>query len=393
LIRSYVDAYDFSKGYVYDIAAGASFRIPLTREKVPLQTTASVAGPQQQGWYTGAATVTLQAYGLAGTVGSTVYSLNGGIGWSAYTTPIVLADSGIHTLQYRSTDLAGNVEPTKSATVKIDRLPPSTTALANGTTGENGWYSSAATVALSTYDAHSGAASTEYAVSVTASTYGQQSHGFVPYTGPIPLDEGKYTLQFRSIDAAGNTESVKTADVKIDRTAPSFALLLNGMPIVPGAEVEDSQSIAFTLPSSDGMSGVAQRAILVDGAVYTEGTTFSWAGQTGDHTVKAIVKDYAGNIAATSYSVHVATSPASVMSLIAGYAQSNDLQHSLEVKLANSMRQAEHHRNGGRLDQALHFLDKFLQDVGEQQNGISASAKLTLQANAQYLQRQWNGNS
>jgi hypothetical protein len=229
-------------------------------------------------------------------------------------------------------------------------------------------------------------------LSVTASTYGQQSHGFVPYTGPVPLDEGKYTLQYRSIDAAGNTESVKTVDVKIDRTAPAFSLLLNGTPVVPGAEVEDGQSIVLTLPSSDGMSGVAQRTILVDGAVYTEGTAFGWSGQTGDHTIKVIVRDYAGNIAEAAYTVNVAASPASVMALIAGYAQSNDLQHSLEVKLTHSMRQAEHHRNGGRLDQALHFLDKFLQDVGEQ-NGISASAKLILQANAHDLQRQWNGNS
>lgn len=392
LIRSFVDAYDFSKGYVYDIAAGAAFRIPLTREKYPLETKATVTGPQQQGWYTGAATVTLQTYGHAGTVGSTVYSLNGGNDWSVYTTPIVLGDSGIHTLQYRTTGIAGNVEPTKSVTVKIDRLPPSTTAHVNGTTGENGWQSSASTVALSTYDAHSGAASTEYALSVTASTYGQQSHGFAPYTGPVPLDEGKYTLQYRSIDAAGNTESVKTVDVKIDRIKPAFTLLMNGTPVVSGAEVGDGQSIVLTLPSSDGMSGVAQRTILVDGAVYMEGTAFGWSGQTGDHTVKAIVRDYAGNIAEAAYTVRVAANPASVMALIAGYAQSNDLQHSLEVKLTHSIRQAEHHRNGGRLDQALHFLDKFLQDVGGQ-NGISASAQLILQANAHDLQRQWNGNS
>lgn len=392
LIRSFVNANDFSKGYVYDISAGAAFRIPLTREAYPLQTSASVAGDQRQGWYTGEATVTLQVYGNAGSVSSTVYSLNGGTGWTGYTTPVVLRDSGVHELQYRSTDLAGNVEPAKSLTVKIDRLPPVTLPHVGGAIGEGGWRTAPVSVTLSTYDVHSGVSSTDYALTVIASTYGQQSHGFVPYTGPIALDEGKFRLQFRSTDAAENVEQVQYADVFIDRTAPAFTLLMNGAPFASGTNVEDSQTVVFTLQASDGMSGVAQRTILVDGAAYTEGTPIHWTGQPGDHTLMVTVRDQAGNRSEATYTIKVKTSPSSVLSLIASYVQSGELQHSLEVKLTNSMRQAEHHWSGGRKSQALQFLDKFLEDVNGQ-SGVSAAAKLALQADAIALRQLWNAGN
>jgi hypothetical protein len=377
---------------LYDIAVGAAFRIPLTREAYPLQTSASVAGDQRQGWYTGEATVTLQVYGNTNSVSSTVYSLNGGAGWTGYTSPVMLRDSGVHELQYRSTDLAGNVEPVKSVTVKIDRLPPVTVPHVNGAAGTNGWYTSPSSVTLATYDVHSGIASTEYGLSVTASTYGQQGHGFIPYTGPIALDEGKFRLQFRSTDAAGNVDQVQYADVFIDRTAPAFTLFMNGAPFASGTNVDDSQTVLFTLQASDGMSGVAQRAILVDGAAYTEGTPIHWTGQPGDHTLMVTVRDQAGNRSEATYTIKVKTSPSSVLSLIASYVQSGELQHSLEVKLTNSMRQAEHHWSSGRKDQALHFLDKFLQDVNGQ-SGVSAAAKLVLQADAIAMQQLWSAGS
>ncbi|WP_158301730.1 OmpL47-type beta-barrel domain-containing protein [Paenibacillus mesophilus] len=392
LIRSFVNPNDFSKGYVYDISVGAAFRIPLTREAYPLQTSASVAGEQRQGWYTGEATVTLQVYGNANSVSSTVYSLNGGVSWAGYTTPVVLRDSGVHELQYRSTDLAGNVEPANSLTVKIDRLPPVTQPHVSGAIGEGGWRIAPVSVTLSTYDVHSGVASTDYALTVIASTYGQQSHGFVPYTGPIALDEGKFRLQFRSTDKAGNVEQIQSADVFVDRTAPAFTLFMNGAPVVPGTIVEDSHTVAFTLQASDGMSGVAQRTVLVDGAVYTEGTVIGWAGQPGDHTLQVSVRDQAGNRSESAYTITVTTSPASVLSLIASYVQAGQLQHSLEAKLTNSMRQAEHHWSGGRKSQALHFLDKFLQDI-DGDSGVPASVKPALQADAIALQQLWNAGS
>ncbi|MFB9755412.1 carbohydrate binding domain-containing protein [Paenibacillus hodogayensis] len=199
LIRSFVDAYDFSKGYVYDIAEGASFRVPLTHIEYPLTTVASVAGEQGQGgWYTGPATVALQVYGSPGSVTSTVYSLNGGSSWAGYTAPIVLNDSGLHVLQYRSTE-GGKVEPTKMITVNIDRTPPTFVLLANGAPlAAESAMGHTQTVALTLHaeDAVSGVAQQSILVDG------------VPYTSGTTIDWsghiGSHTVVVSVADQAGN---------------------------------------------------------------------------------------------------------------------------------------------------------------------------------------------
>ena len=67
-------------------------------------------------WYS-ARTVTLDATdGAAGSgVAATEYRVDGGP-WTPYLGPFLVATFGPHTLQFRSTDAAGNVEATKTAT-------------------------------------------------------------------------------------------------------------------------------------------------------------------------------------------------------------------------------------------------------------------------------------
>ncbi|RKN84289.1 OmpL47-type beta-barrel domain-containing protein [Paenibacillus ginsengarvi] len=390
LIRSFVDPNDFSKGYVYDIAQGAAFRIPLTREAFSLQTVALVTGDLHQGWYTSDATVTLQVYGQSGAVASTEYQLEAGAGWVPYTGPITLSDSGTHVVKYRSKDVAGNAEPEQAITVRIDKQSPVSQLQASGTPGDGGWYRSPVTVTLQVYDAHSGVERTEYAITVTASAYGQQSHGFIPYTGPFTLDEGSYGIQFRSVDTAGNEEAVQTAELKVDRTTPSVAVYANGVPATPVIQVEDSETTVLTLQASDALSGVAARSITVNGAVYGEGTPISWAGRPGDHAVRVTVSDHAGNMTEQTYTFRVTTSPSSILALLGRFVQANVLGQPVEAKLTNSMRQADHHFGSGRRSQALHFLDKFLETIQEEGGGISASARLVLESDAMELQRRWS---
>ncbi|MEU7749426.1 hypothetical protein [Nonomuraea sp. NPDC049158] len=47
--------------------------------------------------------------------------------WTVYTSPIVLSTDAVHTVTYRSTDRALNIEEDKSLTVKLDKTPPTVT--------------------------------------------------------------------------------------------------------------------------------------------------------------------------------------------------------------------------------------------------------------------------
>ena len=71
-------------------------------------------------------TVTLTADDGAGTgVASTEYRIGGGA-WTPYTAPFTVAASAV--IDYRSTDVRGNVEPAETHEVRIDAVAPVSTA-------------------------------------------------------------------------------------------------------------------------------------------------------------------------------------------------------------------------------------------------------------------------
>lgn len=76
------------------------------------------------GWYTSDVTVTLSAVDPGGSgVAETMYSFDG-TNWNTYLAPLCLNEEGIKTIYYRSVDIAGNIENTKTCEVKIDKTPP-----------------------------------------------------------------------------------------------------------------------------------------------------------------------------------------------------------------------------------------------------------------------------
>ena len=70
--------------------------------------------------------MTLTADDGAGTgVATTEYRIGGGA-WTTYTAPFTVAASAV--IDYRSTDVRGNVEPAKTQEVRIDAAAPVSTA-------------------------------------------------------------------------------------------------------------------------------------------------------------------------------------------------------------------------------------------------------------------------
>lgn len=116
-------------------AQGERVRVRNTKElignkDVTAPETAAKVNPQQptgkNGWYQTDVSVELSANDDLSGVSSTQYRLNGGE-WQEYTRPIKLTADGIHTLEYRSQDVKGNVESVESLEVKIDKTAPALT--------------------------------------------------------------------------------------------------------------------------------------------------------------------------------------------------------------------------------------------------------------------------
>ena len=144
--------------------------------------------------------------------GSEFTGVDGTFTWDAST-----ATEGAHTLVARATDWAGNTA-SATRTYVIDRKPPSVTLTLGpvAPNGQNGWYTVAPTVTLTTQSA-TGTAVSHYRVNGGA----EQT-----YTGPFALAaRGVVTVEAWAVSASGRKGEAQTATVRIDTTAPAgFAL-------------------------------------------------------------------------------------------------------------------------------------------------------------------------
>ncbi len=146
---------------------------------------------------------------------------------------------------------------------------------------------------------------------VSATLYSRNGGATATYAGPVLVNaEGTTTLQYWSIDAAGNTETPKTAIVRIDRTPPTT-------PTSVDASALSTSSVEVTwTPSADGLSGVSYYAVYRDGAVVatTTATTLPDSGLASGvtYTYTVVAVDEAGNESAPSAPASV-TMPSSVL--------------------------------------------------------------------------------
>ena len=187
-------------------------------DTAPRSTAAVAPESGASGWHTSApVTVTLGADDGAGTgVARTEYRLGDGP-WTAYSTPLTLEQSA--TVEYRSTDVRGNVEPTQAVDVRIDTLAPVSTAELDGT--------GPVTLRLTATDAGSGVARLEFSTDGTWRTYA------APLVVSAP---GTHTVRYRAVDVAGNVEGERSVTFTIaDGTGDSAQAELDVIAaVVPG---------------------------------------------------------------------------------------------------------------------------------------------------------------
>ncbi|HET6546996.1 MAG TPA: hypothetical protein VFG79_00980 [Solirubrobacter sp.] len=178
------------------------------------ETTATTRPQRTVGtWHDGPVTVSLQAVdGTGSGPATTDYRVDGGA-WQAYDAPFAVEPSGVHAVEYRTTDVAGNIEPTQSMTLRVDGTAPVTTARVNGAT-PLGTYPGPVRIAFTRTDVDgSGAVKTEYRL---------DDGGWTEYRGAFDVDAaGGHRVDYRSRDAAGNIENYRMLLFAI--SSPAFA--------------------------------------------------------------------------------------------------------------------------------------------------------------------------
>ena len=186
--------------------------VPIKVDPEAPATTATVSPDEPfgtGGWHDGAVTLRLTANDDQGSgVVGTEYRVDGGA-WTAYAGSVVVEQAGEHVVEYRSSDVAGNVAEPTALPVKVDKTPPVTTARINGAAPVL-TYAGAARIALTRDDGDgSGAVATEYRIGADGA--------WTPYTGAFDLAAlGGHRVDFRSRDLVGNTENFRTLLLWID---------------------------------------------------------------------------------------------------------------------------------------------------------------------------------
>ena len=240
--------------------------------------TVTSQGSLVNGWYDKAASVALDATdtspftgALASGLASMQYQVGGTAGsWLSYSDALSVGD-GVTTVYYRSTDVADNVEDTRSREVRVDSTPPTLGAptTQGGTAGSNGWYvgSTAPVVKVAASDATSGLGGVDYQVGGGSwIAYDAESGVSVPEsTGPAGTE-----LRFRATDVAGNVTTSPVTAVRYDRSAPSAPTVA----VNPGSN-DGSNGYYRTAPkvtgsaSTDAASGVDSYEYRLNGGAWT----------------------------------------------------------------------------------------------------------------------------
>jgi hypothetical protein len=182
------------------------------------------------------------------------YNFYGSTGRGTTFEPIgsAVLTQGIHQITFENIGKNPESSNYKMGIIELELLapedstPPTTTAAVYGAVN-NGWYTSDVTLSLTASDNLTGVARTEYQIN---------NGDWIVYSGDVNLvDDGNYTINYRSTDLEGNIENNQTVILKLDQTNPALTIQLNKTTIWPPNH--KMVAIHAVLNSSDAGSGVA----------------------------------------------------------------------------------------------------------------------------------------
>jgi hypothetical protein len=171
-------------------------------------------------------------------------------------------------------DKAGNVGTDSVSGIMIDRTAPQTAASA-----PSGWSNTNVTVSLDATDNLSGVAATNYELDGA------------PGTGDsVLVADGVHTLEYWSVDNAGNEEAHQTITVSVDTIRPDINHILNPQPNANGWNNSASVAVEFVCSDNAGGSGVLRcgpdQSVSAEGIQTVTGTAVDNAGNIRSEDVE-----------------------------------------------------------------------------------------------------------
>lgn len=205
-------------------------------------------------------------------------------------TVLTFSTDGIHSVPVRARDIAG-LSRVIGTYVQVDQTPPIQSLAAAGTTGNNGYYTSAVTISATASDATSGVDFTRYKVN---GEYYWHTANSVTLSA-----DGSYTVDFETQDVAHNATPGQVT-FSIDRTPPN---VIQNVPAPGGANGWHVSDIPVSLMANDATSGVAPGTLAyrVNGGTWQSGDSLNLVTE-GANSIDIRATDRAGNTRSVNFS-------------------------------------------------------------------------------------------
>jgi flagellar hook assembly protein FlgD/cell division septation protein DedD len=251
------------------------------------------------------------------------YTLDGVGG--TYSVPLTNLKPGAHTFTYFATDQLGNQETSKTFSLVVNTLRPTTVI----SIGAPCYVDSA--IRYINHDTSISLSAQEQgttAVPVTQTLWALKSSGginWLPYTQPFKLSvTGDQQILYYSQDATGNTEACQmTGILRFDNDPPATTLTTVGSGLVTGPQGQyySTSAVMYTLQATDAGSQVdnIEYQICPSGTTTTGWNEFSGTDKIiltheGLNSIRYYSLDHVGNSeAAQSYSVVIDNTPPRVV--------------------------------------------------------------------------------
>ncbi|MFH1579625.1 MAG: hypothetical protein ABIE25_05630 [Thermoplasmatota archaeon] len=260
-------------------------------------TTSSLVGSEgANGWYIGnSVTVNLTSADSSSGISSTQYRVDNG-NWQLYSTQFTITKQGTTTIDYYTSDVAGNVETQRSVSFNLDSVSPSLTIISPSNASFV-----AGTVDMTWLCSDSNSIA-KREVKVDASDW--QSTNVNAFSTHVA--DGTHTFQVRVTDLAGNVALAETTVVS-DTVVPQVA--------ISGPQMNDKinkNDVVVSWSGSDELSGIDHYEVQITGGQWVNvGNATSYQFTNLDDvwysvTVKAV--DKSGNTATSTVGFGIYTS-------------------------------------------------------------------------------------
>ncbi len=229
----------------------------------------------------------------------------------------------IDNYQFTSSDpLAGTNLYSTNGT--IDTTDPIVQTSLNGTAGSNNWYTSNVQFTMSASDSGSGVSTKQYRLN---------NGSWQPYSNAVSISSnGQTKIDYRATDNSGNTSTIESLTVKIDKTAPTLSH-------TPNSNTWHTADVPVTMTASDSTSGLASRDYSLDGGATWRPYNSSFSITTnGAHPISFRAIDQAGHTTTKHTVVYLDKTPPQLNSIVInnGSSETNQVNVRLLIDATDS---------------------------------------------------------